>query len=187
VAGSGSLQVGSGKPDASDVPEREHPVAAVQAFRFAAGSQYGPTDCTAVGGAGAAVVGCERDGVDLANAVRAGRERGCAARSASLRWRSALRPKPPRRSCAGPGSLHELCPPEAVTGQYAASALRAAVDGWWGHQIWCDVTSQVVPEHRARPTVDRSAFIDPQAFVAPDVVVDPNAYVGGGAVMLPDA
>lgn len=57
----------------------------MQAFRFGAGSQYGPGDRTAVGGAGAAVVVvCERDGVDLANAVRAGRERGCAARSASF-------------------------------------------------------------------------------------------------------
>ncbi len=84
----------------------------------------------------------------------------------------------------GTGSLHELCPAEAVTGQYAASALRAAAEGRWGHQVWCDVSPQVAPEHRGGPKVDPSAYVDPQAFVAPDVVVGPNAYVGGGAVLL---
>ena len=47
----------------------------VQAFGFGAGSQYGPGDRSSVGGIGAAVAAvCERDGVDLSDAVRAGRE-----------------------------------------------------------------------------------------------------------------
>ena len=166
----------------------DSPSLPLQAFRFGPGSYYGPGDRVAAGGIGAAVAAvAERDGVDLAAAERAGREAEAAGLSGEQRFVEValgVEADTAEALVRGTGSLHELCPAEAVTGPYAASALRAAADGRWGHQVWCDVTPQVAPEHRGGPRVDPSAYVDPQAFVAPDVVVGRGAYVGGGAVVL---
>ena len=75
-------------------------------------------------------------------------------------------------------------PPRAVTGAMAANALRAVLDGQNGEAVWKEVNLETAPWHLDGPQVHPTAFVDPRADLAPDIVVGPGAYVGGDAILL---
>ena len=164
------------------------PSVPMRAFTLSDGSFYGPGDRDCAGGLAVATLSvCQRDGIDVSDAVAAGEAaaaEGSAGDERFLEVALGVDAGTAESLARGSGTLRQWCPPQAVTGFQMATALRSAADGVWRHQVWSDALLEVAPGHHDGPTVDPTAFVDPQAFVARDVVVDRDAYVGGGAVLL---
>ena len=175
---------GSGAADVFFDP----PSVPMRAFTLSDGSFYGPGDRDCASGLAVAMLSvCQRDGIDVSDALAAGEAAAAAGKPGderSLEVALGVDAGTAEALARGSGTLRQWCPPEAVTGSQMAVALRSAADGMSRHQVWSDALLEVAPEHHDGPTVDPTAFVDPQAFVARDVVVDRDAYVGGGAVLL---
>ena len=175
---------GSGAADVFFDP----PSVPMRAFTLSDGSFYGPGDRDCASGLAVAMLSvCQRDGIDVSDALAAGEAAAAAGKPGDERFLEValgVDAGTAEALARGSGTLRQWCPPEAVTGSQMAVALRSAADGMSRHQVWSDALLEVAPEHHDGPTVDPTAFVDPQAFVARDVVVDRDAYVGGGAVLL---
>ena len=186
---------GGGDPDVFGEPGSgaadvffDPPSVPMRAFTLSDGSFYGPGDRDCAGGLAVATLSvCQRDGIDVSDALAAGEAaaaEGCPGDERFLEVALGVDAGTTESLARGSRTLRQWCPPEAVTGSQAAAALGSAADGLWRHHVWSDALLEVAPERCDGPQVDPTAFVDPQAFVANDVVVDRDAYVGGGAVLL---